>query len=108
MASPDVRKTRVPFCEIVSAALPVSTRLATVALAGRFTDLPAMLTKSPDPGTPPGLQLLAVDQSPPVGPTYVLLPQVPSLSRTATVFEFVTAASGRPSRLKSATTGYVP
>src|SRR6476619_1824889 len=104
MASVEVRSRRSPFCPSVSWAPPVRVRLATVALAERFTDLPVTVTKSPAAGTPLGLQLEAVDQFPPdVGPHQVLLAQLPSLRNTRTLEPVLTATPARPSRLKSAT-----
>jgi len=69
----------------VNVAPPLNVRLATMELAETFTDLPEILPKSLAVGTPTGLQLPAVDQLPPVGPTYVRMIQLPSLSRTETV-----------------------
>src|SRR5881396_925739 len=73
MKSVEVRSTRLPSDATASDAPPVNVRLATVASAERLTDLPVMVTRSLAAGTPLGLQLAAVDQSPPVvGPIHVL------------------------------------
>src|SRR5262249_19807533 len=82
------------------------SRFAKVALLGATTDLPEMATTSLAIGAPAGLQFDPVAQFPPeAGPIQVFVAQLPLLIRTETLFDplFATAASGRPSPLKSPT-----
>jgi hypothetical protein len=70
---------RLPLAATFNVAPPLSVRLATVALAERLTALPEMVTRSLAVGTPPGLQLAAVDQFPPLaGPIQVLVVEFPN------------------------------
>src|SRR5688572_15195903 len=74
MNSPAVRTTRLPLGATVSVAWSVSVISETVTLDETVTDASSINTKLLAAGTPLGLQLLAVDQFPPVaGPTHCLV-----------------------------------